>query len=291
MKKVKVVKSMKKEQAVESKEQELAVESKEQELAALSDSATRKSTEDYAGQNLGWFGCPDIPQGEVVPISKEGLNRMIDDRRFIIAVQRTEQLQKMTEADVKAEVVRMYSALSLDKAGKEAAQLQSEWATAQNMLLKERQETLFEKKRAQLNELENVVYDVLFTKASSLVSQVKLLAKNQEFAELTSDNDLVSPVFRKTNSGYTLNTGTARICFEFGPVTAKARMAKTRLLSVPRTNSTPTTEYSYESQRIVVNGKEYKWKRTAARKLLKDNTISTKDAIPRLREAGYNVEE
>lgn len=227
---------------------------------------------------------------EVPPISKEGLNSMIDDRRFIIAVQRTEQLQKMTEADVKAEVVRMYSALSLDKAGKEAAQLQSEWATAQNMLLKERHETLFEKKRAQLNELENVVYDVLFTKASSLVSQVKLLAKNSEFIELTS-SDLVSPLFHKTNSGYVLNTGTARINIEFGPASARAKMAKARLISQPRTNSTPTTEHSYESQRIIVNGKEYKWKRTAARSLLKDNTISTKDAVSRLREAGYNVEE
>lgn len=236
-----------------------------------------------------WFGCPEIPRGEGLPISKEGLNSMIDDMRFIIAMNRTQQLQKMTEADIKAEVVKLYTNLSLDKAGKEVAQLQSEWATAQNMLLKERQETLFEKKRAQLKELEGVVYDVLFTKASSLVSQVKLLAKNQEFAELTS-SDLVSPLFHKTNNGYILNTSTARIAFEFGPVTARATMAKARLISQPRKETSPT-EYSYESQRIIVNGKEYKWKRTAARKLLKDNTISTKDAIPRLREAGYNVEE
>jgi hypothetical protein len=258
MKKVKVVKSMKQEQAVESKEQD-------------------------------WFGCPDIPQGEVTPISKEGLNSMIDDRRFIVAVQRTEWLKSLTSDEVKSEVVKLYTSLDLDRAAKESAQLQSEWATAQNMLLKERQETLFEKKRAQLNELENTVYDVLFTKASSLVSQVKLLAKNQEFAELLT-GDLVSPLFHRTNNGYILNTGTARIAFEFGPVTARAKMAKARLISQPRKETSPT-EHSYESQRIIVNGKEYKWKRTAARSLLKDNTISTKDAVSRLREAGYSVEE
>lgn len=222
MKKVKkeVVKSM--EQAVESKEQD-------------------------------WFGCPDIPQGEVAPISKEGLNRMIDDRRFIVAVQRTEWLKSLTSDEVKAEVVKLYTNLSLDKAGKEAAQLQSEWATAQNMLLKERQETLFERKRAQLNELENTVYDVLFTKASSLVSQVKLLAKNPEFAELLT-GDLVSPVFHRTNSGYILNTGTARIAFEFGPVTAKASMAKARLISQPRKETSPNVTHGGVT---LTNGESY----------------------------------
>jgi hypothetical protein len=258
MKKVKVVKSMKKEQVVESND---------------------------------WFGCPDIPGGEVAPISKEGLNSMIDDRRFIVAVQRTEWLKNLTSDEVKAEVVKLYTSLDLDRASKEAEKLQRDWSSAQASLAREKEVTAFQEKQAALETLENVIYDVLFTKASSLVSSLKSLVSNQEFAELLT-GDLVSPVFRKTNNGYILNTGTARIAFDLGvSQTNRPTLTRARLISQPRTNSTPTTEYSYESQRIIVNGKEYKWKRTAARKLLKDNTISTKDAIPRLREAGYNVEE